>query len=126
MKSVLLALALLLMVLGFLFFSYRTLGQDTQKFLNQAGQITALCKEENYTEALQQAQDLQQRWEQRSRLYYTFLPHDNILQVSFSLQALIDYLHAQDEALLTAEAGRLQLYIQQILSDETFNTDNIL
>lgn len=126
MKSVFIALALLLMVLGFSFFSFRTLGQDTTQFLDQAEQISVLCQQENYSQAMEKALALQQRWEERSRLYYTFLPHDNILHVTFSIQVLIDYLHTQDHALLTAEASRLKLYIQQILSDETFNTDNVL
>lgn len=126
MKSVFIAFALLLMVLGFLFFSYRTLGRDTRQFLSQAQQITILCEQENYTQALEQAQALQEHWEHRSHLYYTFLPHDNLLHVSFSIQALIDYLSVQDKSMLTTESTRLQLYFQQILSDETFNADNIL
>lgn len=126
MKSVLLATALLLIVLGFLFFSYRSLGHDTRHFISWTQEIQTLCQQEDYASALQEAQDLQQQWEARSHLYYTFLPHDNLLHVSFSIQALIDYLHVQDTALLTAEASRLQLYMRQILSDESFNTDNIL
>lgn len=126
MKSVLLAVALLLMVLGFLFFSYRSLGHDTKHFISWTQQIQTLCQQEDYDAALKEAQGLQQQWEERSRLYYTFLPHDNLLHVSFSIQALIDYLQMGDAVLLTAEASRLELYMQQVLSDETFNVDNLL
>ncbi|MGI6031472.1 MAG: DUF4363 family protein [Eubacteriales bacterium] len=126
MKSFLSALSLLLLMTVLAWGSYLYVDTTTHEFSRQAYHIESLCMLEEYQQAALELEDFDARWQQTSRIYYTFLPHDGVLEVSFCVHRLKAYLMAQDRALILSGAAQLRLQVYCILSDEMLDSANLL
>lgn len=126
MKSTASAAALLLLMAALAWGSFFYVKNTTRQFESQAYDIEILCYSEEYDQAYTQLQTFYAQWNETSKIFYTFLPHQGVLDVSFCAKRLEAYLRARDRAMILAEVSELRLRLASLISDETLDAANLL
>ena len=117
-------LLLTVLLLLALFCSQRTgnLFQTWRKDLSAIGQAS---EAENWPDARQRLEDLQQQWQQEQTWLRITLPHGDLEDVEVLLQRSLLHARAEDGAALPAVLSDLACQLEHLAEAEKFSLENI-
>jgi hypothetical protein len=119
-------MATLILIVCAGFWLNHELQMSTNELIQQIDQVGTQINENNWPEAMEQTNKLEQVWEEKAKWWPIFLEHQEMDNIEFAMAKFKEYVANKNTSLSMGQLSEIRLMIEHIPEKEEVNIKNIL
>ncbi len=112
-------------ILSFGFWTNHLLQDATDEMVQKITQIEQTLEESQWEQALVKTNELERTWEERTKWWPSFLDHQEIDNIEFTMTKTREYIANENTPLAWAHLAELKLMIKHVPKKESLTIENI-
>lgn len=118
--------ALIILVISAGFWTNHQLQKATNNLIQQIDLVGVQIKANNWPEAVEQAEILEDDWKTEAKWWPVFLEHQEMDNIEFSMAKFMEYVSSRNNSLSLGQLSEIRLMLEHIPRKEEVNLKNIL